>query len=226
MHPLAEEIIEFYGGFTPYEKLSADYIGAWRGKLPESFLEFWQHYGLGSLAQGSFWFCKPERFVDVVESIFTGDKEIDPAKCHVFGYSAFGELYIWSEEHWTIQADLLYNTVSVSNLDKPEHKKMANFERSIWASISFRGDKKPYLNDTYDNKEKPLYLRAKKKLGALEPGQCYGFFPALAMGGQPVLESLQRVDAEVHFSFLAELETFRLINFLEWPAKFIRNIGE
>ncbi|WP_259779841.1 DUF1851 domain-containing protein [Aestuariispira ectoiniformans] len=79
--------------------------------------------------------------------------------------------------------------------------------------------------NAYDEDDKPLFARAKKKLGALEPGECYGFFPALAMGGAPKLENLKRVQALEHFLFLAQLQQFTLVDFLSRPVREVRLIG-
>ena len=69
------------------------------------------------------------------------------------------------------------------------------------------------------------YLLVPKETCNLELGECYGFFPALAMGGAPKLENLKRVKALVHFAFLAQLQPFTLMDYLARPIKAIRQIG-
>ena len=79
--------------------------------------------------------------------------------------------------------------------------------------------------DVADPKNKPLYKRAVKKLGPLQPGEIYGFVPALAFGGTPGLENLHRLSALEHFSILAQIDTPKLMDFKPWPPKFVRDIG-
>ena len=64
-----------------------------------------------------------------------------------------------------------------------------------------------------------------KKLGRPGPGQAFGFFPALAMGGAPNLENLKIVPALEHFLFLAQLQPFQLVDFLAQPPRVVREIG-
>ncbi|WP_181847430.1 T6SS immunity protein Tdi1 domain-containing protein [Thalassospira profundimaris] len=76
-----------------------------------------------------------------------------------------------------------------------------------------------------DDADKTLFARVCKRLRDPEPGDCYGFFPALAMGGAPKLENLKRTDALSHFSFLAQLHPFTLVDYLSRPIKTVRQIG-
>jgi len=52
---------------------------------------------------------------------------------------------------------------------------------------------------------------AGKRLGPLAPGEVYGFFPALQLGGAYTIESLRRVKAPEHFALLAQLAPMNLI---------------
>ncbi|RXE86551.1 glutamyl-tRNA amidotransferase [Pseudoalteromonas sp. A757] len=65
--------------------------------------------------------------------------------------------------------------------------------------------------DLKDHNEKPLFERAVEKLGPLENGEIYGFVPALALGGEPKLENLQKVKATEHLAFLADLGEKRVM---------------
>jgi hypothetical protein len=67
-------------------------------------------------------------------------------------------------------------------------------------------------NDFYDINGNALFKRAVKKLGPLEIGECYGFFPALALGGSPELEHLKRVSAPEYFAIVAQTMDFNLID--------------
>ncbi len=64
-----------------------------------------------------------------------------------------------------------------------------------------------------------------KKLGPLEPGECYSFFPALALGGPARPENLRRVPAREHVALLAQLGEIQLIDHAAWPEKIIRALG-
>ena len=59
------------------------------------------------------------------------------------------------------------------------------------------------LIDTY--KAKP-YLDVKGKLPALQYGQCYGYVPALALGGKASNKNLQVVDAKSYIDIIGQAE--------------------
>ncbi|ATD09359.1 hypothetical protein PPIS_b0142 [Pseudoalteromonas piscicida] len=65
--------------------------------------------------------------------------------------------------------------------------------------------------DLDDINDLPLFERAVEKLGLLENGEIYGFVPALALGGEPKLENLQKVKATEHLAFLADLGEKRVM---------------
>ena len=51
-----------------------------------------------------------------------------------------------------------------------------------------------------------LYKKSNKKCGALKYGECYGFVPAVAFGGEERIENVQKMDAKVHFSILIQAQ--------------------
>lgn len=51
---------------------------------------------------------------------------------------------------------------------------------------------------------KELFDEAKRRLGACKPTECYGFVPALALGGSEDADSVQRVDWRVHQAILLQ----------------------
>ncbi|RXE89640.1 glutamyl-tRNA amidotransferase [Pseudoalteromonas sp. A757] len=65
--------------------------------------------------------------------------------------------------------------------------------------------------DLIDINEQPLFERTLERLGPLENGEIYGFAPALALGGEPKLENLQKVKATEHLAFLADLGEKRVM---------------
>jgi hypothetical protein len=68
--------------------------------------------------------------------------------------------------------------------------------------------------DFVDQYGEPLYRGCQEKYGRLEPGECYGFFPALAISGifgpHRTIENIRRVKAMEHFAILAQLDAFQL----------------
>jgi len=221
LHELAQEKLARYGGLQNVRPLDAAYIAKWRGRLPDSFVNFWEQEGLGSLADGSLWFCEPEEYSEVLAVLFGADKDFSHKDCHVVAYSAFSQLFVWSERHRAITIDLQRLLVICDGIT--DLNSIVAPERNVWSMIvSMCPDR---LFDTSDAKGNYLYKRAKKKLGPLAPGEVYGFFPALTLGGAAVLDNLQKVSAPEHFSILAQLDTPVLWDFKPWPPVAVRPIG-
>ncbi len=70
------------------------------------------------------------------------------------------------------------------------------------------------IDDEGDDMLPPAIAR----LGPLEPGEIYGFFPALGFGGERKIETLRRVNVVEHLLFLAQLGPFTLQRMTEPSA--------
>lgn len=213
-----QDLFEDNGAFSNRRAVPDGLLEEFTGKLPGFLLELWQQHGFGSWANGLYNLCNPHEFDGLLSQVFHADADFSHKDCHVFAYSAFGELHVWSERHWVTKIDLLHGTLSCPNLIDTARKKNAD------ANMLFALVIRESLN-AYDDDDKPLFARARKRLGDLEPGECYGFFPALAMGGAPKLENIKRVKALEHFLFLAQLQQFTLMDYLSQPVKAVREIG-
>lgn len=99
LHPIAQEMLDDFGGLNMHDKPDAAYIARWRGRLPESMVGFWEEMGFGTMAEGSLTLCRPEDYSEVLAVLFGADPDFSARDCHLVGFSAFGELYIWSERH-------------------------------------------------------------------------------------------------------------------------------
>ncbi|MFP3393651.1 DUF1851 domain-containing protein, partial [Brevibacillus sp. SIMBA_076] len=87
-------------------------------------------------------------------------------------------------------------------------KPGAKIENQIYVPFSLSDD----ALDLIGEDGRMLFSRANAKLGTLEIGECYGFFPALALGGACGLEYLKRVVAPEHFAIIAQTLEFKLVD--------------
>ena len=65
--------------------------------------------------------------------------------------------------------------------------------------------------DFKDDKEKPLFKKALKKLGPLNSDEIYAFEPALSIGRLPKIENLVKVKMIEHLAMLAQLAEVDLV---------------
>jgi len=161
----------------------------------------------------------------------TGDEDFSPKDCYVVSYTAFGVLNIWSERHEQFEIDLVDLWVTSSKLAPTEFAPIPETEgltRSTDPNILAR-TLVPVRDTTYDAMDELMFNRCVKMHGPLERGECYGFFPAIAMAGYNTrlrrVENIKRVSALEHFIFLAQLDTFHLVQLERGQYRQIRPIG-
>jgi hypothetical protein len=166
--------------------------------------EFLSEYGRCLLEDGAIQLAHPLDYRGILALIFEADSEFSHNNCHVYAHSAFGKLFAWHLSHGFVSIDILSGSVICPILTK-SIRRTEGFERTFIAPFGID-------NDFYDLVGKPLFKRAVKKLGPLEIGECFGFFPALALGGSPELEYLKRVSAPEHFAIVAQTMEFNLVD--------------
>jgi hypothetical protein len=198
------EYLEDFGGPEKSNRFSFDEIAAIEGLFPLDLRDFLTEYGRCLLEGGLIQLGHPANFRGVLALIFGADEEFSHNNCQVYAHSSFGKLFAWHLNYGFTSIDIVSGSIISPMLTKGI-KKSEGFNRMFIAP--FGSD-----NDFYDVEGKPLFKRAVKKLGPLEIGECYGFFPALALGGSPELEYLKRVSAPEHFAIVAQTMEFNLID--------------
>lgn len=61
--------------------------------------------------------------------------------------------------------------------------------------------------------------------GSLEPGECFGFFPALALGGGGNLDDVKHIKALEHFILLTGLQPLTLMKWEGTTMLPVRQVG-
>lgn len=196
---------EFYnfGGFGPAiksEQPSEAILQHFKNKLPARLLEYWQEYGFCGWGEGIFWIVNPEDYSEILDLWLAGTPFVGKDNYYVIGRGAFGRLFVWGEASGqSIKINPSYGMLLPS--DETKELKERGAERTI--DLFFACKSKSMMEE--DTEGKPLFERAMAKLGPLEADEMYAFVPALALGGAPKLENLQKVKVLEHLAFLAEL---------------------
>jgi hypothetical protein len=196
-----EYFLEEFGPAFDRRDLPTSNIQHWRGKLPDQLLAYWQAYGWCGYAKGLFWTVDPLEYQPVADAWLGGTRYAEHDAYHVIARGAFGELYFWGEK-----TGCSLSIVAADALALPSRDRGPDLEKALRIFFSSRS---PGSNDFSDAEGKPLFERALQKLGRLAFDEMYGFVPALALGGPPTLEHLQKVKAVEHLVFLAQLTELR-----------------
>ena len=199
--------IKKFGPPVGGEPVSTDICEAYRNRVPASLLDFWTEYGSGLWLDGKFQLVRPDRYQGLVNLILQGDSDFPSNEAVLIGYTAFGQLLVWNNKNYFLQLDLVRQYAYTDHTDTTH--PVLDADRALPSFLNSL-DSNAYDFFEATDAAKPLFARAVKKCGKLEYGECYGFVPAVGLGGRGVLEAVQRVRALEHFAILAQLGPIEL----------------
>ena len=179
--------------YIKYSNVSIEIINKYKGKLPDELLNIWNIMGYGIYENGFIQLVNPDDYDFVFKYI---DKLLEPSI--VFAITAMGDLLIWEgNKNWTIAPN------------EGNRVKIINVRKCISHSLdSFRGAIDIFFDDFFiahkDYFASKPYLDIKGKLPKLQYGQCYGYVPALVLGGKVSNKNLQVVDAKTYINIIGQ----------------------
>ncbi len=195
------ETIQVSGPPQRGAKVDPAYAQIYRGRLPDFLLRFWTDFGFGAFGDGMLWLCDPALLQPVMDTIFAGDPEIVASDMLPFAYTAEGEVRAVHPKFGAVTID------AVLDLHVRYHETALSAPLPLENTVG--GDLAPPESLIDDNGD-ALFPQAVARLGPLQYGEAYGFFPALRMGGALLVENLRKVAVREHLLFLAQIDRFRL----------------
>jgi hypothetical protein len=181
---------------VPLEKLEK-----FRGKLPSKLLEYWKEYGWCGFGKGLLWTVDPDEWEDELGAWLGDTNFFERDTYYIIARSAFGELILWGEKSGqSLKIVAPYGTIYPVFNEEEFQEDGPDLTIQLFFSVN---SKEAY--DLTDMKDAPLFDRALEQLGPLDHDTMYGFVPALALGGEPNLKNLQKLDAHVHLNILSQI---------------------
>ncbi|MDG6894094.1 T6SS immunity protein Tdi1 domain-containing protein [Volucribacter amazonae] len=161
--------------------------------FPEELLWIWENMGFGIYEDGFLQIVNPDEYDFVFDYI---DKMLDPTV--VWGITALGDILVWEgNDNWTIAPDE-GNRDRIINIRKLDANPITH---SFSDDIDFILSKERLIKEYY---EANLYFQIKNKFPKLEYGQCYGYVPALCLGGSKSIKNIKIVDTKAHIMVIGE----------------------
>lgn len=202
-----QRCIQKFGPPIDGEVVPQDVLDTYARKVPQSMISFWEAYGTGIWLQGRFQLCRPDKYQGLLNQILKNDQDFPANECCLLGFSAFGDLLIWNNANYALKVELVHKIADTQHLSAK--CRTLPPDRAIGSKLSFV-DSASY--DFFDGAEnsKPLFDRALRKLGRLNYGECYGFVPAVGLGGLGILSEAKKMRALEHFSLIAQLDKVKL----------------
>ncbi len=163
-------------------KATGESIKQYQGKLPDALLEDWQEAGWCGYGKGLIWIIDPSTLESSLK-----DWVEESERAIAFARTAFGDIIVWTGKD-IYYVDVLYD-------------KYSRIGGDIDVFFDVTLCDKVYINSVLDRK---LFLQALKKLGELDHDECYGFEPAISLGGSGTLDTLRKVKLREYLSILAQ----------------------
>ena len=179
--------IKKYGGPIDAVSVPAEVIDRYKDKLPESIIQFWQQEGWGGFIDGLIWIINPDSVIDYIPQWMDYGGHGIP-----FMRTAFGDIVLWVPYVHKNRIEIIFIRYQDYNVIGDDLTHL--FEKSF-CNEEVLAHK---LNS--DN-----FQAALQKLGPLKPDECYGYEPALALGGEENINNLKIVKYIEHLDILTQL---------------------
>lgn len=216
-----DQFMENYLGFKGFgpslarRDVPPEKIEKFRGKLPDQLLTYWREYGWCGYADGLFWTVDPDEWEDELDA-WIGDTEfVERDAYYVIGRTAFGELILWGETTGQSLKVLTAYGMIFPSFDEAEFQEDGP---DLTIQLFFSSCTREGF-DLLDSEKKPLFERARAKLGALDHNTMYGFVPALGLGGVATLDNLQKLDAHVHLDIISQVSEPKIMRDISRDAR-------
>lgn len=220
-HPF-HDILDVLGPMTHVTPVSRKEAEPYRGRLPDGLLDFWIEHGRGALLNGYVWLCDPALLRPVLEELFAGDPQYsaDDFDCYMYDYE--GQVFAWSPRLKKCNIDLagFDRTVAIDGegpiIDGDGDAMSADL--AVGHIIRVRGYDLGHDREL-DYSSYHLFTSASRRLGLLEPGEIFGFFPSRQMGGEGYPEDMRKVGLVEHLLFHLQLGPATLIEWQRDPNR-------
>ncbi|HEY0461056.1 MAG TPA: GAD-like domain-containing protein [Pyrinomonadaceae bacterium] len=179
-----EDFLDKHGKGTKCKEATVKIVDKYKKKLPEELIRFWEEEGFCAYGDGLIWVVNPDDFKYVADEWFD-----DKVKRVVFARSGFADFYLWSEKEGVEQ---LYT----------QHKRAMVVSPELPFFFNYALNQERYIKSNLYSK---LFKQAVKKFGAPDYDECFGFEPALELGGEEKIENVKKVKLEPYLEILSQL---------------------
>lgn len=199
-----DHFLKTFGPAIDKREVPVASIERYKGKLPDQLLAYWEEHGWCGYADGLLWTVDPQEYEPVVRAWIGNTPFMQEDTFHIIARSAFGKLYFWGEKSGGDKLNIITaDSFALARTFQPA-KDLDQAARAFFGAKS---------RDAADHEveQGPLFAPALARLGRLKHDEIYGFVPALALGGVPILKNLQKVKAMEHLVMLAQLVPLKVM---------------
>ncbi|HEY0608095.1 MAG TPA: T6SS immunity protein Tdi1 domain-containing protein [Chitinophaga sp.] len=151
-------------------------------EIDKPYAEFLREHGIAGYDNGFIWSVNPYEFTEVIASWGLNEKTD-----HVIARTAFGDLFV-SSGSGVMVMHVNYNRTTPLTTSAVYLYELILTDRSISGDLLFAN----------------IYDEALKKLGPVKHDECYGFVPAVPLGGPEDVNNLQITQMYPYLEMLAQ----------------------
>ncbi|WP_020405219.1 GAD-like domain-containing protein [Hahella ganghwensis] len=202
-----EWFLEQFGTPDKYKEVSQEVILGYRNVLPDQLLAYWGEFGFCSFRGRLFSTVDPNEYRQTMNTWLTSAQIPEVDKYHVIARSGFGDLFIWHETKGDIYV--------IEPRDSEIFQKKGNLSsRGMDDAIrGFFATKDPETIDLNDvDTDRPIFEDAVKKFGPLAPDEMFTFEPALFLGGEQTLKTVNKVNIHIQLELLGKMGTPQIMD--------------
>lgn len=171
------------------------FLAKYANKAPKELITLWQEVGLGIFGDGLFRIVPPDDYQDFVDT-YIEDREKYFEYLLPFMTTAFGDIFVWVK-------DIFQNR---------EYVIFINVRSGDWNIVTSRMDllfslyivSEECLKRNFDLKISD-FSKLVDRLGMPAEDECYGYVPALALGGSKSLKNIQVVKMLPYIEIIAQM---------------------
>ncbi|GHT18313.1 hypothetical protein FACS189429_4620 [Bacteroidia bacterium] len=180
--------------YKKVSNVSREIIDKYKDLLPNELIIIWETMGFGIYENGFIQLVNPDEYDFIFDYV---DKLLEPSI--VWGITALGDIVLWEgNKNRTISPEEGNRNVFI-NVRKCNSHVIGEMKFILEFVL---GDEHGIIDKDYFA-SKP-FLDIKDRLPPLEYGQCYGYVPALALGGSASSKKMKVLDNKSYINIIGQ----------------------
>ncbi len=155
------------------------FLAKYANTAPKELITLWQEVGFGTFYNGLFRLLSPEEFIFWDDAYIGESGQIKPQI--PFMITAFGDIFVWVYDTCLNESYVAY----------------INIRKGTWkigaSNIKILINVRILSNTCIKMFDLEMFPALVSKLGRLAEDECYGYVPALALGGDNDIDKVERV---------------------------------
>lgn len=171
------------------------FLAKYASKAPKELITLWQEVGLGTFGDGLFRIVPPNDYQDFVDT-YIEDREKQFEYSLPFMTTAFGDIFVWVKDIFQNREYVIFINVRSGKWNIITSRMDLLFNVYISTKEWFKRDFEINISD---------FSKLVERLGLPAEDECYGYVPALALGGNKSLDNIQVVKMLPYIDMIAQM---------------------